>query len=448
MNILIIDDEQAQRMILSGNLKKKGHYIIEASSGDEGIEKAVKNDIDIVITDFKMPGKNGIEVLKAIITLKPEIAVVIVTAFGTIEDAVCAMKEGAYDYITKPIDLNELDNLIKRISERQQLISENKLLKEKLGEKYSIGSIITRSKKMGEMLSVASRIAESKASVLITGESGTGKELLANAIHFASERKNKPFIVVNCAALNDNLLESELFGHEKGAFTGADRKRIGRFEAANGGTMFLDEIGDLPLSTQIKLLRVLQEEKFERVGSSEQIKVDIRIITATNKDLEDLIKEEKFREDLYFRLNVVSIHIPALRERKEDIIPLAEFFINKYNKESKVNINSLSKEAAEKLYKYNYPGNVRELENIIYRAVVLSRNEIITSEDIFINIGAEGDDEININSFDLSGQVEKLEKKLVIQALEQSNNNQSAAARMLGISERNLRYRLNKWGMK
>lgn len=447
MNILIIDDEHAQRMILSGHLKKKGHSVTEASSGDEGIKQISNHDIDIVITDYKMPGKSGLEVLKETMTLRPDTAVVIITAYGTIEDAVFAMKEGAYDYITKPIDLSELDNLINRITERQQLISENILLKEKLGEKYSFGGIITNSKKMEEVLSIASRVSESKASILITGESGTGKELLANAIHYSSERKNKPFIAVNCAALNENLLESELFGHEKGAFTGADRKRIGRFEAADGGTIFLDEIGDLPLATQVKLLRVLQEEKIERVGSSEQVKIDVRIIAATNKEPEKLVKEEKFREDLYFRLNVVSINIPPLREKREDIIPLTEFFINKYNKESKILKTSLSKEAADKLMKYDYPGNIRELENIIHRAVVLSRNEVITSDDIFINApaapGKSCDETLN-----LPACVEELEKKLVMQALEQTGNNQSAAARLLGISERNLRYRLHKWGIK
>lgn len=450
MNILIIDDEKSQRVILSGHLKNKGFKVFSASTGEEGIDIAGKHDIDIVLTDFKMPGKTGMDVLKEVLRIKPDTSVVIITAYGTVEDAVSAMKEGAYDYITKPIDLNELDSLIKRISERQYLISENKLLKEKLQEKFSFGTIVTKSHKMEEVLSIASRVAESKASVLISGESGTGKELIASAIHFSSSRKGNPFIAVNCAALNENLLESELFGHEKGAFTGADKKRSGRFESANGGTIFLDEIGDIPLSMQVKLLRVLQEEKFERVGSSETVEVDVRIIAATNKDLKELIKEKKFREDLYFRLNVVSIEIPPLRERREDIIPLADNFIKKYGIYSSYLQMALSKEAADKIMKYDFPGNVRELENIIHRAVVMSRSEIITSDDIYLNLSNAENNKItdDIDNLDLSERVEKLEKKIVKLALEKSNGNQSSAARILGISERNLRYRLTKWGWK
>jgi DNA-binding NtrC family response regulator len=450
MNILIIDDEKSQRLILSGFLKNKGFKVFEASSGEEGISIAENQNIDIVFTDFKMPGKTGMDVLREVLRSKPDTSVVIITAYGTVEDAVSAMKDGAYDYITKPINLNELDSLIKRISERQSLISENKLLREKLQEKFSFGTIVTKSNKMEQVLSIASRVAESKASVLISGESGTGKELVASAIHFASGRKSNPFVAVNCAALNENLLESELFGHEKGAFTGADKKRYGRFETANGGTIFLDEIGDIPLSMQVKLLRVLQEEKFERVGSSETVEVDVRVIAATNKDLKQLIKEGKFREDLYFRLNVVSIEIPPLRERREDIIPLAEFFVNKYSEFSQYKKMTLSKEAAGKIIKYDFPGNVRELENIIHRAVVMARSDVITSEDIFMNLNKsdEKNNPDNIDEMNLNENVELLEKKLVKIALDKSNGNQSSAARKLGISERNLRYRLTKWGWK
>jgi DNA-binding NtrC family response regulator len=449
--ILVIDDEASQRIILTGYLKQKGYNVLEASSGLKGIEEANKNIVDIVLTDYKMPDKNGLEVLQEMKKSNPETSVVIITAFGTIEDAVKAMKEGAYDYLTKPIILDELDLLIKRIIERQQLVSENKFLKEQLSDKYKLSSIISVSKKMGEVFSIASRVADSKATVLISGESGTGKELLSKAIHFASPRKDKPFVAVNCAALNENLLESELFGHERGAFTGADKQRIGRFETADGGTLFLDEIGDLPQSTQVKLLRVLQEQKFERVGSSKTISVDVRVIAATNKNLQQLISEGKFRDDLYYRLNVVSIQIPPLRERKEDIKPLIEFYTQKFAGETGKKKVGFSKEAVDALLKYDYPGNVRELENIVQRAIVLSRGELISSDEIITDVStgvSETAEVEGLSNIDLNGQVERLEKKLVMQALEKSGGNQSQAAKSLGISERNLRYRLKKWGLK
>jgi two-component system NtrC family response regulator len=449
--ILVIDDEASQRVILVGYLKQKGYDVLEASSGSEGIRKAHDNIIDIVLTDYKMPDKNGLEVLQEIRKNNPETSVVIITAFGTIEDAVKALKEGAYDYLTKPIDLDELDLLIKRISERQQLISENRMLKEQLSDRYKLSGIIAVSEKMEEVLSVASRVADSKATVLISGESGTGKELLAKAIHFASPRKNKAFVAVNCAALSENLLESELFGHEKGAFTGADKQRAGRFETADGGTIFLDEIGDLPLSTQVKLLRVLQEEKFERVGSSKTVSVDVRVIAATNRNIFQLTSAGKFREDLYYRLNVVSILIPPLRERKEDIKPLIEFYTQKYAHEAGNKKIQISREAMDSLLKFDYPGNVRELENIVHRAVVLSRGGFLTTDDIAVSVGtgvSEKEVSGSTAAMNLTEKVEQLEKKLVLEALQKAGGNQSHAARLLGISERNLRYRLNKWGMK
>jgi two-component system NtrC family response regulator len=445
--ILVVDDEISQRVILVGYLKQKKYYVLEAKSAEEGIEIAKSSVIDIILTDFKMPGKTGLDLLQEVKKINPETSVVIITAFGTIEDAVKAMKEGAYDYLTKPIDLDELDLLIKRMEERQQLLSENKMLKEQLSDKYKLTGIIAESIKMEEVLSIAARVAESKASVLFMGESGTGKELLAKAVHFAGPRKDKPFIAVNCAALNENLLESELFGHEKGAFTGADKQRIGRFEIADGGTLFLDEVGDLPLSTQVKLLRVLQEQKFERVGSSKTISVDVRVIAATNRDLAQLIQDGRFRDDLFYRLNVVTIEIPPLRERKEDIKPLIEFYTKKFVQETKYPNLNFSKEAMDVLLKYSFPGNVRELENIVHRAIVLSRNELITADVISGNPETQQSEQ-NADSLDLNGQVENLEKKLVTKALEETKGNQTQAANLLGISERNLRYRLNKWGLK
>lgn len=450
-NILIVDDEQPQRVILSGHLKRKGYNIFEASSGNEALKIANNNLIDIVFSDYKMPEMNGIELLKKIKENNPEIAVVIITAFGTIEDAVKAMKEGAFDYLTKPVDLDELEFIIKRISERQQLISENKILREQLKEKNKISGLIAYSEKMQNVLNTALRVAESKATVLLRGESGTGKEILAKAIHFSSMRKDKPFVAVNCAALNENLLESELFGHEKGSFTGAEKQRRGRFEIADGGTIFLDEIGDLPTATQVKLLRVLQEEQFERVGGTQTINVDVRVITATNKNIEQLIKEGKFREDLYYRINVVTILIPPLRERKDDIVHLINNFISKYLPETRKEKIEFSREAMDILMKYNFPGNIRELENIVHHSIVLSRGDVISSSDLPEQVNSISPENllmgINDNST-LPEQVDILEKMLVTNALKKTGNNQLQASKLLGISERNLRYRLEKWGMK
>lgn len=450
-NILIVDDEQSQRIILSGYLKQKGYGTFEASTGFEALKIMDNNIIDIVLSDFKMPEMNGIELLEKLKKKNPETAVVIVTAFGTIENAVKSMKEGAYDYLTKPVDLDELEIILKRITERQQLISENKILKEQLQDKNKITGVVAYSEKMQSVLSTCLRVAESKATVLLCGESGTGKEVLAKAIHYSSLRKDKPFIAVNCAALNENLLESELFGHEKGAFTGADKQRRGRFESADGGTIFLDEIGDLPLSTQVKLLRVLQEEQFERVGGSQTIDVDVRVITATNKNIDELISEGKFREDLFYRINVVNVSIPPLRERKDDIMHLIKHFTEKFLPETKKEKIEFSKESMNILMKYNYPGNIRELENIVHHSIVLARGEVISTSDLPAHLTGSLEDTslFNLNeNASLPEQVESLEKILVINALKKTNKNQLQASKLLGISERNLRYRLEKWGMK
>lgn len=443
--ILIVDDEPAQREVLSGYLRNKKYTVKEASSAAEALNVIRNKPIDIVLTDYKMSGMSGLELLPEVLQINPETTVVLMTAFGTIENAVNAMKMGAFDYLTKPINLDELDLLLLKIASQKNLISENKLLREKLEEQSGFPSFTTNSQRMKESLSIAVRAAKSKAVVLIQGESGTGKEVLAKAIHFSSPRSNKPFVAVNCAALNENLIESELFGHEKGSFTGAEKFRQGRFELANKGTIFLDEIGDLPLSTQIKLLRVLQEEQIERVGSADTITVDVRVIAATNKDLHKLIKEEKFREDLYYRLNVISIILPPLRERREDIFLLIRQFLTKFSEQTGKKDLSLSKEALDKLLKYSYPGNVRELENIIQRAVVLSRGNIITANEIFLE--EELNDKFNLESeINLDEIVERLEKKYIFSALEKTKGNKTQAAKLLGMTERNLRYRLNKWG--
>lgn len=446
--ILIVDDEPIQRGILAGYLKKHGHAVYEAGSASQAIETLKNRAMDIVLTDYKMPDRTGFDLLKETHALNPEITVVLLTAFGTIEGAVAAMREGAYDYLTKPIDLEELDLLIQRIEERGRLISENRLLKEQLAERFSFAGIISQSAAMEATLNTAGRVALSKAPILIRGESGTGKELVAKAIHFASARKEKPFVAVNCAALNENILESELFGHEKGAFTGADRQRQGRFEAADGGTLFLDEIGDIPLSTQVRLLRVLQEQQFERVGGTETLSVDVRVIAATHKDLESMIRLGSFREDLFYRLNVVAIDLPPLRNRREDIPPLLEDFLQRYAHENKRKKTAFSREAWELLLRYDFPGNVRELQNIVQRAVILSRGETITTNDLpAIVKERKGEKELAAlqKPTSLPERVEQLEKELVLEALRRSSGNQSQAAAELGISERNLRYRLKKW---
>ena len=450
-NILVIDDEAAQRDVLAGYLKKKDYKIFSASSGKEGIEVARTNPVDIILSDFKMPGLSGLDVLEQVKKINPEISFVIVTAFGTVENAVKAMRLGAFDYISKPVDLDELDLMIERIIEHKNLKSENQLLKNQLQEKYKISSIVSQSQKMEEVINIAARVADSKANVLITGENGTGKEVLAKGTHYLSSRRDAPFVAVNVPALTETLLESELFGHEKGAFTGADKMKKGRFEISHGGTIFLDEVGDIPQSIQVKLLRVLQEHQFERVGGTEKIDVDVRIIAATNKDLEQKIKDGTFREDLYYRLNVVSIKIPPLRERKEDILPMIETFIDKYCKENnKKEMLEISKEAADVLMKYNYPGNVRELENIIERAVVLTRGEVITLSDLPMNIKGFKEERTLAASSEgsLTEQVEALEKQLIFDALQQSDGNQTKAGKLLGLTERNLRYKLKKYNIK
>ncbi|MBF8295553.1 MAG: Response regulator [Bacteroidetes bacterium] len=451
MNILIVDDEASQRSILSGYLKKKRHVIYEADSVAHAIERFAASPVDVILTDFQMPHGTGLDLLKAAKDIHSEAAVIIMTAFGTIEGAVTAMREGAFDYLTKPINLDELDMLLRRVEELHQLKSENQILREQLAEKNSFTGIISQSDAMEGVLSSAVRVAQSSASVLIRGESGVGKELIAKAIHFASDRKDRPFIAVNCAAFNENLLESELFGHEKGAFTGADRQRRGRFEMASGGTLFLDEIGDIPPATQVRLLRVLQEQQFERVGGSETIQVDVRVIAATNKDLEDAIKKGAFREDLFYRLNVIAIEIPPLRKRREDIALLVEHYLHRFEKEQRRKKLSFSKEAWDLLLRYDYPGNVRELENIIQRAVIMSRGEHVTTDDlpqVVRSLKTESSISETKSALSFTDQVEKLEKELIFDALRTSGSNQSKAAKKLGLSERNLRYRLKKWGVK
>lgn len=408
-HILLIDDEPAQITSIKSFLKRRDYMVSSANSGQDGINIVKDGNIDLVFTDYRMPAMNGLEVVQSINKLNPELPVVVITAFSDIKDAVQVMKEGAFDYLSKPIQLDELEILVKKAQERCNLISENKLLKEQLQERFKFDFIVTKSPKMEKILSITSRVAKSNSTVIIRGETGTGKELIARALHFGSNRQNKPLITVNCAALSENLLESELFGHEKGSFTGASTQHIGRFEQANGSTLFIDEIGDISLQTQVKLLRVLQFGEFERIGGTKTIKVDVRVVTATNRNLEELIENSQFRQDLYYRINVISINLPALRERKEDIPLLIKHFIKKYSKENNKDVTDISKEAFNHLMHYHYPGNIRELENIIESSIVMSRGEIITINDFTPDIMASSESAtLNPHNF-INSYDEKLE---------------------------------------
>lgn len=447
LSVLIIDDEEVQVQSLKTFLSKRGFKIFTANSGEAGLEIIKENNIDITLTDFKMPGWDGLTTLKKIKEVNPEIDVVVMTAFGTIDSAVALMKSGAFDYLTKPIDLDELENILSKIKERRNLISENRLLKNALKEKFKFDSIVTKSLAMENVLSTAARVAQAKTTVLIRGESGTGKELIAKAIHFTSNRKDKPFITVNVASLSENLIESELFGHEKGSFTGAINSRIGKFEEANGGTIFIDEVGDIPLSVQVKLLRTIQFGEYQKIGSNAINFTDVRIIAATHRNLEEMIQNKEFREDLFYRLNVVTITLPPLRQRKDDIPLLINYFLDKYNKENNKSIKGFSKEAIDQLIKYDFPGNIRELENIVERAVVLARDEYIKKDDLPLNLSQSNFNK-TFDPFNLDDQYETkmklFEKAMINEALSRTNGNKSAAARILGISERHLRSRLER----
>lgn len=450
-SILLIDDEESILTSIKSFLVRRGHEVFTAINGEEGIELVKNNVIDLVLTDYRMPIKNGLEVLKETLEINPNIDVVVITAFGNVEDAIGIMKNGAYDYLTKPIDLDELENLINRVSEKRILISENQILKEQLQEKFKFNSIISQSGEMEMVLNIVGRVANSKATVMVRGDSGTGKEVVAKAIHFSSNRKDKPFVVVNVASLSENLMESELFGHEKGAFTGAINQRKGRFEEADGGTLFIDEVGDIPLAMQVKLLRAIQFGEIQRLGSSTTMNVNVRIIAATHRNLEEMIKNGEFREDLYYRLNVVSVTIPKLRERRVDIPLLVEHFIKKYSAINEKNVIGITSEALDKIIKYGFPGNVRELENMIERAVVLCRGENIVVEDLPLQVEASFEkmvlDPQNLDN-EYEEKMKSFESEIIKEALSRTNGNQSAAARILNITERHLRSRLERLGMK
>jgi len=440
--ILVVDDEEPQRRVLAGFLRKAGYDVEAVGSPDEALAVVAARTVDLVLTDLRMPGKTGIELLEAVRGLNPEIPVVVMTAYGTVASAVDAMKRGAADYLGKPVDLDELEVLVARTLERRALVSENKALRAQVESRYRLAGLETSNARMQEAINMAARAAASRATILIHGESGTGKELLARAIHYASPRSRAPLVAVNVAALAETLIESELFGHERGAFTGADREHRGRFELADGGTLFLDEIGDLPRGVQVKLLRVLQEQTFERLGGTRQLKVDVRLVAATHRDLDAMVRSGEFREDLFFRLNVVAITLPPLRERREDVPLLVDHFLRRFADEGKP--RGISREAMDLLLNHDYPGNVRELENLIHRAVVLARGDTITRADLPLHLGGLKPEA----KFDTGGFAERVmafEKTLIDEALEKAGGVQTRAAAALGMSERHLRYRLKKF---
>ncbi|MDE0033422.1 MAG: sigma-54 dependent transcriptional regulator [Deltaproteobacteria bacterium] len=445
-HVMVVDDERTQLEFVGGFLRKAGFEVVLMENAAQALERFREGPFDLVLTDQRMPEMSGLDLLKSCRAVDPEVAVVIMTAYGSIETAVSAMQEGATDYLTKPLNLEELLLRIERIKRSHQLVRENTELRAALQERHRIEGIIGESGQMQEVLDLVRRVAPSDATVLLRGESGTGKELIAKAIHYASDRRNGPLVKVNCAALPETLLESELFGHEKGAFTGAFAMRKGRFEVADKGTLFLDEIGDLPAHLQAKLLRVLQEKEFERVGSNRAITSDVRIITATHRDLEQLMRDGSFREDLYYRLNVVTIILPPVRDRRQDLPALIDHFLRKFAEKNGKNIQGFSREARDALLRYDYPGNVRELENLVERAIVLTRDDVVGLGELPLTIKetrVTTDGQTN-----LSAVVEGIERRMIVDALSAAGGVQTKAADSLGISERALRYKLRKYGIR
>ena len=437
--ILIVEDEPKMAFLLEAELKDAGHRTTSVTDGMEAVRRVEREHFDIVITDLRMEGMDGIEVLERVKGLDPQTEVVLITAYATAQTAVDAMKKGAYDYIIKPFDVEELKLLVKRIEEKQGLLYENALLQEKARrEGLLVGG---RSPAMRKVLELIDKVAPTDATVLVLGESGTGKELVARRIHHLSPRRDRPLVAVHCATFPENLLESELFGYERGAFTGATRRKVGHFEYADGGTIFLDEVGELPTSVQAKLLRFLQERQFTRIGGVEPVRVDVRVIAATNRDLEREVMEGRFREDLFYRLNVFPIELPPLRERREDIPLLVEHFLRQRNRPPDV----VSPEAMEALLTYDWPGNVRELENVIERALILAGEERITPDLLPFGRPKAG---AKVELPDEGVNLEEVERELIIQALEKTGWNKAKAAKLLGISRRRLYSRMEALGIK
>ncbi len=448
--ILVVDDDQAHRIMLRTLLSGWGYKIVEADDGQVAIEKVHEQAFDMILMDIRMLKVSGLEALDGIKTYNPAIPIIIMTAYSSVETAVEALKKGAYDYLTKPLDFDELRLAMERAMDHSQLKEKNRLLRETLGSHFDIQNIIGRSTAMVKLLETVAQVAPSEATVLITGDSGTGKELIAGAIHFNSPRKDGSFVKVNCAAITETLLESELFGHEKGAFTGAHRLKEGRFLQADGGSLFLDEVSEMSLGMQVKLLRALQEREITRVGGEEVIKVDVRIIAATNKDLMQEVESERFREDLYYRLNVVTLSVPLLRERKEDIPLLAQHFLSTFAEKNRKQIKGFTPQAMDQLLKYDWPGNVRELMNAVERAVVLSRSEYLDEQDLPLIIKdalSDGEKSPSRDALPADLPLEDVEKATILKTLESTDGNKSEAARRLGITRKTLHKKLKKYGM-
>jgi DNA-binding NtrC family response regulator len=452
--ILVVEDKESMAEMLRETLESEGYRVVSARDGSEGITYLKEGKIDLVLTDLKLPKKNGIDILKASKEANHLVPVLIMTAYGSVEAAVAAMKEGAFDFITKPFDTDHLVMLIKRALETQRLLTENILLKEEVASKFGLPRIIGKSETIVHVAQIAQKVAPTRTTVLLLGESGTGKELFARAVHNLSDRKSYPFVPINCAAIPRDLLESELFGHEKGSFTGAEARKLGKFELAHKGTIFLDEIGDMDLSLQSKLLRAIEEGEIERVGAINAIKVDVRIVAASNKDLEKAVEEKKFREDLFYRLNVFPIRIPPLRERKEDVPLLVEYFINKYCREMKTPVKSISGDALDMLTHYHWKGNVRELENAIERAVILCDGEVITPEHFVLS--KRGAAETAETTSTAEGSLEAVAKealriaetKRITGALKETKGNKSRAAELLRVSYKTLLTKIKEYGIE
>ncbi len=442
--LLIVDDEKNMRMVLDRALSAEGYEVFEAASGQEALAKLTDIMPDLIVLDQKMPEMDGITVLKRVKKLLPQLPVVMLTGHGNVESAVEAIKAGATEYLTKPFDLDELKLVVSKALGVRDLFREVDTLRSQLKKQYDVREIVGTSEQMADLFEVVKRVAKTNATVMVYGESGTGKELIARALHDNSNRANRPFIQVSCAALPETLLESELFGYEKGAFTGANTAKKGRFELADGGTLFLDEIGDISPGIQVKLLRVLQEKTFEHLGGTKTLKVDVRIVGATNKDLQEAIADGAFREDLYYRLNVVPITVPPLRDRREDIPLLVAHFLEKFGSKRKV-----SKEAMDLLLGYDWPGNIRELENTIERAIILGSGEVITPEQLPGELRGRRPEgrPVSVELPEQGVVLEDLERDLIRQALKRAGNNQAKAARLLGISRHELLYRMEQYGL-
>lgn len=443
--LLLVDDDKNALDGLVKILTHDGYPVSGVLSGYEALSLLSKKNFDIIITDMKLPGIGGLSLIHEIRKKEESVAIVVMTAYSSVKTAVEAIKCGADDYLTKPINIEELKLVLEKIWERQQLIAQNRMLKEKLKDKYKSSELVGSTPQMKQIFHMIADVAPSTASILILGETGTGKEVVANAIHYQSDRACMPFVALHCASLSEGVLESELFGHEKGAFTGAVQSRRGRFEIADGGTLFLDEVGEMSIKVQVKLLRVLEKGEFERVGGEKTLKVDVRLIAATNRDLEKEVSEGRFREDLFYRLNVITINLPPLRERREDIPILSNFFIIKYTKKYKKEIKGFTPEAMESLCAYHWPGNVRELENVIERAIVLCKKNTISVDHLPGNVVPDKDD-MSVIKIPVGISLKEAEKEIIQKTLQMTRGSKKEAARILSISHRKIEYKVKEWG--